>query len=78
MADVPGPTPQQLGRHLQSLREAAGLTPEQLARRAGLPVDRVELIEGGTVPQDLEELSNYARALGIPLSEVFRQLENLN
>ena len=47
MADELGPTPQQLARHLQSLREAAGLTIEQLAERGGLSIDRALMIESG-------------------------------
>jgi transcriptional regulator with XRE-family HTH domain len=78
MADELGPTPQQLGRHLQNLREAAGLTIEQLAERADLPLGRVVLIESGTIDPGLEELTLYARrGLGVPLSTVFRLWEKL-
>jgi transcriptional regulator with XRE-family HTH domain len=78
MADELVPTPQQLGRHLEGLREAAGLTVEQLAERAALPLDRVLLIELGAVDPGLEELTKYARGLNMPLSKVFRSWENKN
>lgn len=75
MAEERGPTAQQLAEHLQKLREAAGLTVEQLAARAGLDRDRVILIESGTVDQGLEELTLYAHGLGMRLSTVFRLWE---
>lgn len=70
-----GPTPEQLARHLQKLREAAGLTPEQVAERSGLSLERVVLIESGAIDQGLEEVTRYASALGMPLSVVFRLWE---
>lgn len=76
MADELGPTPQQLGRHLESLRESAGLTVEQLAERARLPVGRVVMIESGAIDPGLEELTLYARGLNMPLSKVFRSWEH--
>ena len=75
MVDERGPNAQQLAEHLQKLREAAGLTIEQLAERAGLERDRVILIESGTIDQDLEELTSYAHGLGMRLSTVFRLWE---
>ena len=75
MADELGPTPQQLGRHLEELRQTAGLTIEQLAERAGLPVGRVALIESGEIDPGLEELTHYARALGLSMAKVFHSWE---
>jgi transcriptional regulator with XRE-family HTH domain len=76
MADELGPTPQQLARHLQNLREAAGLSIEQLAERGGLSLDRAVMIESGATDPGLEELTQYAKGLGIPLSVVFRTWEH--
>ena len=76
MADELGPTPQQLGRHLEGLRQDAGLTVDQLAARAGLARDRVLLIESGAIDPGLEELTQYARGLNLPLSKVFRSWEH--
>ncbi|MFO7562212.1 MAG: helix-turn-helix transcriptional regulator [Enhygromyxa sp.] len=76
MVDERGPTPQQLAEHLQNMREDAGLSIEELARRAGLERDRVILIESGAIAQDLEELTRYAHGLGVPLSVVFRRWEH--
>jgi transcriptional regulator with XRE-family HTH domain len=75
MADELGPTPQQLGQHLENLRVGAGLTVEQLAERAGLALDRVLLIESGAIDPGLEELTLYARGLNMALSRVFRVWE---
>jgi transcriptional regulator with XRE-family HTH domain len=75
MADELGPNQQQLAEHLLRLREAAGLSIEQLAARAGLNRDRVILIESGTIAQDIEELARYAHGLGMPLSAVFGSWE---
>lgn len=78
MADLSGPTPQQLGQLLEGLREQAELSIDELAKRAGLDRNRVVLIESGVVPQDLVELMQYAAGLGMPLSKIFRIWENLN
>lgn len=75
MVEERGPNAQQLAEHLRSLREAAGLTIDQLAERAALARDRVVLIESGTVDQNLEELTQYAYGLGMRLSVVFRLWE---
>ena len=66
-----GPTPRQLADHLQKLRDDAGVTLEQLAQRSGLPLDRVILIESGTIDQAVEEVAQYALGLGMNLSAVF-------
>jgi transcriptional regulator with XRE-family HTH domain len=71
----PGPTPEQLARHLQKLREQGSMTIEQLAERSGLALDRVIMIESGTVDQSVEEVAQYAMGLGMNLSEVFRSWE---
>lgn len=73
--DVPGPTARQLAQHLQTLREAAGLSVAQLAERADLRVDRVVMLESGAVDPGLDELTQYALGLGMTLSVVFRLWE---
>ncbi len=70
-----GPTAAQLGRHLQELREAAGMTIPELAQRAQMPVDRVVMLESGVVDPHCDELMEYALGLGIRLSVVFRLWE---
>ncbi|HLT35759.1 MAG TPA: helix-turn-helix domain-containing protein [Enhygromyxa sp.] len=75
MVERRGPNAQQLAEHLRNLREAEGLTIDQLAQRAGLARDRVILIESGTIDQGLEELTQYAFGLGVRLSAVFRLWE---
>jgi transcriptional regulator with XRE-family HTH domain len=73
---TPGPTPSQLARHLQSLREAAGMSIITLAERAGLAVERVVMIESGAIDPVLDDLERYALGLNLPLSVVFRKWEH--
>ncbi len=51
------------------------MTHEQLAKRSGLDRDRVVLIESGTIDPGVEEVSQYAAGLGMPLSAVFAAWE---
>ncbi|HLT35760.1 MAG TPA: helix-turn-helix transcriptional regulator [Enhygromyxa sp.] len=73
--DAPGPTPRQLAKHLQRLREAAGLSVIQFAERAEISVERVVMLESGAVDPDMHELAKYARGLGMTMSVVFRLWE---
>ena len=59
------------GAHLQSLREGKGLTQEQLAAKIGRSVDTVGNIERGINATKLETGHRLARALGIPLRDLF-------
>jgi transcriptional regulator with XRE-family HTH domain len=62
-----------IGKRLRQLREAKGLSQGHIEERTGLfrcYVSRVEC--GHTIPQ-LETLGKWAKALGIPLSELFAE-----
>jgi len=73
--DLPGPTPAQLARHLEGLRNAAGLSVVELAERAELPVERVIMLESGAIDPIVTDLNRYARGLGMTLGVVFRLWE---
>ena len=73
--DLPGPTAAQLAQHLEGLRNAAGLSVPEFAERAELSIERVIMLESGTIDQALDELRKYARGLGMTLGVVFRLWE---
>jgi transcriptional regulator with XRE-family HTH domain len=55
------------GQHLRALREGAGLSRAELARRAGVPVATLRRWEGGGHVPDLPALLRLAEALGVPV-----------
>ena len=59
------------GRHVQGLREAKGLTQEQLADRIGRSVDTVGNIERGVNATRIEIAHRIATELGVGLSDLF-------
>lgn len=68
--------PAQLGQRLRDLREARGLTQEQLGERAGFTGKYISEVERGLRDLPLSTLRAIAVALGAPLEEVFRGIEN--
>jgi transcriptional regulator with XRE-family HTH domain len=62
MADGP-----HLGIRTQNLRNAHGLSVEQLAERAGCKPELIEELERGKLAPSLSPLSKIARALGVRL-----------
>ena len=62
-----GPSPKQLGRTLQGLRQAIGLDLERLAERSGLPRATLEVVEAGRHEADLDTLIAIADGLGVDL-----------
>jgi transcriptional regulator with XRE-family HTH domain len=61
-----------LGRAIQQLRTEAGLTEEELAGRAKLPIAELRQIEAGEIEADWGTLRHIASALGTSLADVFR------
>jgi transcriptional regulator with XRE-family HTH domain len=68
MADATLPT--RLGRNLRQLREARGLTQEQMAKLAGLPRATWGHLESGSANPTLAVLHKAASALQVPLEEL--------
>ena len=61
-----------LGRAIQKLRSEAGLTEEELAGRAEMPVAELRQIGAGEVEADWGTLRHIASGLGTNLADVFR------
>ncbi len=67
-----------LGDTVRRLRTDAHLSPEELATEAGVSRSTVYRIESGEIEEpDLPTLRGVARALQIPMSEMFHHIENL-
>jgi transcriptional regulator with XRE-family HTH domain len=64
-----------LGRAIQQLRKEAGLSQEELAERAQMPVGELRQIEAGAVDADWGTLRHIAYGLETSLAEVFRLSE---
>jgi transcriptional regulator with XRE-family HTH domain len=62
-----------LGRRVRSLREALRLTQEEFARRCGISVSFASLLERGERSPSYETLLTMARALEVPLADLFRE-----
>ncbi len=66
-----GDLKRRFGRKVQELREARGLTQEQLAARIGRSVDTVSNIERGLNATRLETAHQLATAFGVRLRDLF-------
>lgn len=77
MTGNPDPHNVALGRAIRRLRKEAKCTQSQLAERAGVPVRRLRLIEGGRVDADWGTVRHLASAIEVKLADVFRLAEQL-
>jgi transcriptional regulator with XRE-family HTH domain len=59
------------GRKIQALREARGLTQEQLGDRIGRSVDTISNIERGVNSTRIETAHQLASELGVRLQDLF-------
>jgi transcriptional regulator with XRE-family HTH domain len=59
-----------LGRRIQRLREARGLSQEALAEKAGLSRGYLARVETGRHEPSLSMLDKLAKALGVPVAEL--------
>ncbi|MDE3075131.1 MAG: helix-turn-helix transcriptional regulator [Chloroflexota bacterium] len=69
---VPPELLQAFGDTVRSLRLRAGLSQEELARRAGLHFTYVSSVERGERNISLRNIHALASALGVAVSELFR------
>jgi transcriptional regulator with XRE-family HTH domain len=60
-----------VGRNIRAARTAKGLTQWQLAERSGLSADFIGKAERGTTSPSIESLDQIAKALELPLRELF-------
>ncbi len=61
-----------LGRHIRSLRQARGLTQQQLGERADLNYKYLGAVERGEQNPSLLVLERIAAALEVEMSDLFR------
>jgi transcriptional regulator with XRE-family HTH domain len=64
------------GQHLRGLREGAGLSRPELARRAGVPVGTLRNWEGDRGFPGLPALLRLAGALGVPVERFAEGVED--
>jgi transcriptional regulator with XRE-family HTH domain len=64
------------GQHLRSLREAAGLSRAELARRAGVPASILRNREGDRGMPGVPALLRLAEALGVPVERLAEGVED--
>ena len=62
---------ERLGRRIQQLRDAVGLTQAQLADRAGVNPEHISRIERAEKGPSIELLDRIAGALGLPIKSLF-------
>jgi len=72
-------TPQQLersiGRRVKVLRHNANLTVSELSRRAGISIGMLSKIETGSTSPSLATLHALSKALGVPVTSLFKLFE---
>jgi transcriptional regulator with XRE-family HTH domain len=61
----------QFGQRLQHLRQAKGLTQANLAEQVGVTVEFISLLERGVNAPSFETLEKLARALQMPVYQLF-------
>ncbi len=62
-----------LARRIRTLRESLRLTQEELAKRCGISVSFASLLERGARSPSYETLLEVAKALEVPLFELFKE-----
>ncbi len=65
-----------IGERLRTLREAKGMPQSEIERRTGLLRCYVSRVENGHTVPSIETLEKLARALEVPLYQLFYDLEN--
>lgn len=66
------------GQHLRALREGAGLSRAELARKADVPASTLRGWESGRGMPGLPALLRLAQALGVPLERFAEGVEDTN
>jgi transcriptional regulator with XRE-family HTH domain len=66
-----------LAQAIQKLRKDAGLTQQQLADRAEIPVGSLRQIEAANIDADWGTLRHIAKGLGTSLSDLFQLVKAL-
>jgi transcriptional regulator with XRE-family HTH domain len=64
-----------IGREVKNLRNKMGLTVAELGDAAGISVGMLSKIENGLTSPSLATLQTLSRALGVPVTALFRRYE---
>lgn len=64
-----------IGASVRALRQAGNLTASELSKRAGLSPAMLSKIENGSTSPSLATLQALAKALDVPVTELFRGFE---
>jgi transcriptional regulator with XRE-family HTH domain len=64
-----------IGREVKGFRAKLGLTVSEVADSAGISVGMLSKIENGLTSPSLSTLQSLARALGVPVTALFRRYE---
>jgi transcriptional regulator with XRE-family HTH domain len=62
----------QFGKKLRKIRRDRDMTQEQLAEAIGVTLDFISRMERGQDAASFETLEKLAKALGVPVSELFQ------
>lgn len=66
-----------IGEHLRAIRERKNLSQGDIEKRAGLLRSYISRVECGHTIPAMETLEKFARALEVPLHELFYDLEEV-
>ncbi|UJW87722.1 helix-turn-helix domain-containing protein [Devosia sp. SL43] len=64
-----------IGREVRSYRRQLGITGADLSSATGISMGMLSKIENGTISPSLRTLQSLSRALGVPVSALFRGFE---
>ncbi len=64
-----------IGREVRAFRNKLGITASDLAKAAGLSLGMLSKIENGVTSASLTTLQRLSRALGVPVTALFRRFE---
>ena len=68
----PTPTRRVLGKRIKTLRKKAGLSQEELGFKAGIHRTYIGAIERGEQNVSIDNVHKIARALKIPVKDLFK------
>jgi transcriptional regulator with XRE-family HTH domain len=75
MSDV-NPIDMHVGRRLQALREAQGMSAEILVRAVGMSIDRLERLESGRERINVDDMRRLCEVLGATPADFFRGIND--
>lgn len=64
-----------IGREVRAFRNKLGITASDLAKAAGLSLGMLSKIENGVTSASLTTLQRLSKALGVPVTALFRRFE---